>query len=61
MDKDTYNYLNPAVNYYMLALGLLPPFSSPTNMEGGYGVLGALSGIAEWLDEDPDSEVQIKK
>lgn len=60
LDHDTYNYLNPEVNYYMLALGLLPPFASPTNLEGGYGVLGVMSGYSEWKDEDPDSEIQIK-
>lgn len=42
MDALTYSYMVPSKNDYMIGLGLMPPFSSPTNVEGGYGCLGAL-------------------
>lgn len=56
MDALTYSYINPARNDYMIALGLLPPFSSPTNIENGYGCLGALGSRESpiWVDYDPD-------
>lgn len=56
MDALTYSYMVPSKNDYMIGLGLMPPFSSPTNVEGGYGCLGALGAKKSegWVEYDPD-------
>lgn len=56
MDALTHSYMVPSKNDYMIGLGLMPPFSIPTNVEGGYGCLGALGAKKNegWVEYDPD-------
>lgn len=42
IDKLTYKYVNPQINYAFLGMGLIPPFVSYTNVEGGYGILACM-------------------
>ncbi len=57
IDSDTYKYLNPQINYYLLSAGLVPPFTNTSNITGGYGMFGRI-GISStgWID-NIDTEI----
>ena len=42
IDDATYKYLNPKNDYFLLSAGLVPPFASTSNINGGYGMLGCI-------------------
>lgn len=54
---ETYRFLNPQINYSLLAAGLVPPFMSSGNIDGGYGMLSCMgrsdSGLLKNLDPIP--------
>ncbi|MDE5956409.1 MAG: DUF4249 domain-containing protein [Bacteroidales bacterium] len=54
---EAYRFLNPQINYSLLAAGLVPPFMSSGNIDGGYGMLSCMgrsdSGLLKNLDPIP--------
>lgn len=42
MDRNTYRFLNPKINYALLSAGLIPPFLNVTNIDGGYGMMAGM-------------------
>ena len=42
VSQEAYKFLNPKINYSLLAAGLVPPFMSTGNIDGGYGMLSCM-------------------
>lgn len=51
IDDDTYRYMNSKENFYIMSTGFVPPMSNPGNIQGGYGILGAMESTSTgWLE-----------